>query len=74
VPPDKAQDQIDKRGPFLHSYSYVELEPSEKFAWTPGDQRLPDKLVPFVARVAKLLEGYRDRYRAISDQCIAGLM
>jgi len=58
VPPDKVRDEIDKRGPFLHSYSYVELEPSEKFGWTHGDQRLPDKLVPLVARVRTDLDSF----------------
>jgi len=46
--------------PSVEGYAYVELLPSSRFQWTPELPRLPEALVPLVARVRTDLDRFSD--------------
>jgi len=56
------QAKIDFRHPrgaaFLESYAYVELAPPRNFKWDPDHPRLPEQLVPLVAKIRTDLDSF----------------
>ncbi|HUP63026.1 MAG TPA: patatin-like phospholipase family protein [Thermoanaerobaculia bacterium] len=48
----------ERQGPYLRSYSYVELMPPKRFAWIDGEQRLPEELLPLVAAIRTDLDRF----------------
>lgn len=59
VGPEKMREmERERQGAYLRSYSYVELMPPEKFAWTAGAQRLPEELLPLVAAIRTDLDRF----------------
>jgi predicted acylesterase/phospholipase RssA len=48
----------ERQGPYLRSYSYVELMPPKTFAWIEGEQRLPEELLPLVAAIRTDLDRF----------------
>src|SRR5262245_5663338 len=55
---DQLLKKLEKYGPYVTGYAYVELAPNVDFRWHPGMPRLPEQLIPFVASVRTDLDRF----------------